>query len=375
MTETTLSGWRYGQTQAERLVAGLLHVEGFSAVDPQHPLGGPDGLKDVVCTKDGHRWIAACYFPSTSKSFADVRNKFEADFEGVAKNSATGFAFFVNQPLTISERAELQSLASGVQCEIYHLERIRALLDSPKGCGLRLEYLRIPMSAEEQWAFWQAMQVDVVTQLLENEKRRAGALAGVEAKLDLLIARTQSLEHNLTSRPSSVASLPALGNGLAPTGQLTLQLLCWLHRIVIEDMALPFSSAGTFRTIAVWVGVPGSSPETAKYVPPPPDQVVPLLSSWLEEWRARYPSLVGAPKSTVVDALARFHHRFVQIHPFLDANGRVARTLLDQAATELLGRSIGAEFTSDRTAYFEALSAADRGDMSGLIARVNASLK
>ena len=50
-TEQVLHSWRFGQTQAERLCAGLLIVEGFTSVDPQCPLGGPDGLKDLVCQK------------------------------------------------------------------------------------------------------------------------------------------------------------------------------------------------------------------------------------------------------------------------------------------------------------------------------------
>ena len=46
--------------------------------------------------------------------------------------------------------------------EIYHLQRLRALVDSPKGCGIRLEYLRIPMTEPKQWAFWSAVNYDVV---------------------------------------------------------------------------------------------------------------------------------------------------------------------------------------------------------------------
>ncbi len=56
-----------------------------------------------------------------------------------------------------------------IEVEIYHLERIRDLLDSPRGCGFRLEYLRIAMSEEEQLAFWSAMNYDVTRKLLQNE--------------------------------------------------------------------------------------------------------------------------------------------------------------------------------------------------------------
>ena len=63
-TEDVLTRWRYGSTQAERLCAGLLAIEGYQSIDPQCPLGGPDGLKDVICEKDGWKFVAAVYFPS-----------------------------------------------------------------------------------------------------------------------------------------------------------------------------------------------------------------------------------------------------------------------------------------------------------------------
>jgi hypothetical protein len=56
-------------------------------------------------------WIAAAYFLPTPPSFQEIQKKFEHDFAGVAANGAQGFAFFVNQPLTIGER---QSLTVGV---------------------------------------------------------------------------------------------------------------------------------------------------------------------------------------------------------------------------------------------------------------------
>jgi len=148
----------------------MLYLESFQDVDPQHPLGGPDGLKDVRCSRNGKTWIAAAFFPPTRPAFKEIQEKFDHDFAGVAANDAEAFAFFVNQPLTIGERETLQSKTGGVPTEIYHLERIRALLDSPKGCGVRLEYFRIPMTEPEQWAFWSAMNHDVVRKLSEKAR-------------------------------------------------------------------------------------------------------------------------------------------------------------------------------------------------------------
>lgn len=93
-TEGALREWRYGSTQAERLCAALLYLESFEDVDPQHPLGGPDGLKDVRCTKNGKTWIAAAYFPPTHPTLKEIQNKFAGDFKGVAANGAPGIRIF-----------------------------------------------------------------------------------------------------------------------------------------------------------------------------------------------------------------------------------------------------------------------------------------
>lgn len=82
-TESALRDWRYGNAQAERLCAAILHLESFQDVDPKHPLGGPDGLKDVRCSKDGKTWIAAAYFPPTHLTFSEIRIKFDHDFAGL----------------------------------------------------------------------------------------------------------------------------------------------------------------------------------------------------------------------------------------------------------------------------------------------------
>ena len=66
---------------------------------------------------------------------------------------------------------------------------------------------------------------------------------------------------------------------------------------------------------------------------------------------------------------AWLHHRFTQIHPFQDGNGRVARALatlvfIKAGCFPLVVRDIADE----RTRYMEALEGADHGDLSGLVA-------
>ena len=58
-----LREWDKGQSESERLAARLLPLEGFVRIDPSHPLGGPDGGKDIVCKRDAKTWIVAAYSP------------------------------------------------------------------------------------------------------------------------------------------------------------------------------------------------------------------------------------------------------------------------------------------------------------------------
>jgi hypothetical protein len=149
-TELRLISWRDGSTQAERLAAAAMKLSGFEELDPQAPLGGPDGTKDIVCTKGGVRWIGAVYFPIGPVKFAAIKSKFKKDLAGVGTPYG-GFAFVTNQSLSVGQRAALSQIASeaGKESVILHLERLRALLDSPSGYGTRIQFLKIPMNLEE----------------------------------------------------------------------------------------------------------------------------------------------------------------------------------------------------------------------------------
>lgn len=141
--------WQKGQADSERLAADILCLEEFQSIDPAHPLGGPDGLKDIVMEKNGVRWIAAAHFPNGDKGFRSVEKKFVADFAGVAANNAKGFAFVTNQPLHIKSKSTLEDHATNCLCEIYDLERLRVILDSFSGVRIRERYLDIPATSAD----------------------------------------------------------------------------------------------------------------------------------------------------------------------------------------------------------------------------------
>jgi len=374
-TEAILQEWRYGQTQAERLCAELLHLESYESVDPQGPLGGPDGLKDVLCKKDGENWIAAVYFPPTRQDFSSIRKKFIDDLGGVSKNNAEGIVFFVNQRLTPGERTSLLSVALPKKAEIYHVERIRGILDSPKGYGVRLEYLRIPMTQEEQIGFFSVLRDDLTKRFLEQEK----SLIELHCKVDTFMMQTGSFFADIGRQPSSLLPFQDVGEEPKlihfPTANLSIGQLRWLHRVITDKSRSPITQRGHFRSLSVWIGLPGSGPEEARFSPAPPEEVFPRIEALLEHWRNRYPALIHAAPDAIIKELAAFHHCFLSIHPFLDANGRVARAILQQQALELLRRNITAEFTSDPLTYYDALHKADEGDKVDLENLIRACLE
>lgn len=74
-TEYKLLNWRGDSLNAERMCADILVMQDFESVDPQSPLGGPDGTKDILCKKGGRTYLAAVYFAPLPKTSSDPINK------------------------------------------------------------------------------------------------------------------------------------------------------------------------------------------------------------------------------------------------------------------------------------------------------------
>jgi Fic family protein len=114
----------------------------------------------------------------------------------------------------------------------------------------------------------------------------------------------------------------ALEHGIARLKDIPIcvRLIKELHEKLMTGVRGQHATAGQFRKIQNWIGKPGCTPETASFVPPPPDEVEPCLAAWekfLHE--SDLPPLV---------AIALAHYQFEAVHPFLDGNGRVGRLLI-----------------------------------------------
>lgn len=363
-TESELREWRYGSTQAERLAAALLALDGHYDVTPQAPLGGADDRKDILSRRTQGTYLTAVYFPSTCKNFTDVSNKFDHDREGVQRHEADYFVFMTNQHLTLEQRARLKGRGSPSD-EIYDLQRIVAILDSPPGYGLRLSHLRIQMTIEEQISFFDVLQGQVALH------RNAGS--GNEKPLSHEVAgRTLTLLDDIRDLVEASTVKNVVGNVTAPMSELTLASISLIHGAVARQPTSSFGLGGPFRAIPVWI-TDGSGKRLAEVCPP--EEIVPKLKELLFWWRSKYTDLAANPlQESVIQALTEFHFRFSEIHPFIDDNGRMSRFLLNKACEELLHRRIDMKLAEKSTEYYEALSSAATGDMTRLQAFISAAL-
>lgn len=148
-TWNRLLEWDQGQAPSERLAARLLTLEHFVSIDPSHPLGGKDGGKDIACERDGRKFIVACYFPRGQQTFGTIETKYTDDVEKIRGRGVDGLVFFTNQEITLGERASLAKIAEPLVLDLYHLERIAAIMDTPSAYGLRLEFLNVGINKEE----------------------------------------------------------------------------------------------------------------------------------------------------------------------------------------------------------------------------------
>jgi hypothetical protein len=151
------------QAMRERMCLALLPLLGpFTREQPRRPKGGPDGGRDIEAVYEGRTTIwGAVGFKNGGGSDEEARNvavaKFKTDIDRALDENASlaGFVFFTNVDLTPGRKEDLVRYAHGKKVtiiDIFDMERLRHVLDSPEGLIARLQYLEIPMSATEQAA-------------------------------------------------------------------------------------------------------------------------------------------------------------------------------------------------------------------------------
>lgn len=151
--------------------------------------------------------------------------------------------------------------------------------------------------------------------------------------------------------------------------KLSIALIQKVHRLCFKDILQ--TEAGKFRTRQVTF----SGQEAMHF-----SQIYEQMTNLCSDVQTR---LSNFSKSTnekfineVVDLLSWFQHRFVQIHPFIDYNGRLARLFTNFILMRLILPiiEIKIENRKDRQKYIAALQKADNHDYSLLKQMISMAL-
>lgn len=101
---------------------------------------------------------------------------------------------------------------------------------------------------------------------------------------------------------------------------LSLRVIRNMHEVLLAGVRGEAKDPGQFRKIQNWIGGPGSTLETARFVPP----TVPDMTEGLYNWE----KYLHTDDKDILVQLAVVHAQFEILHPFIDGNGRIGRLLI-----------------------------------------------
>jgi Fic family protein len=145
---------------------------------------------------------------------------------------------------------------------------------------------------------------------------------------------------------------------------LSLRLIREMHEILVRGVRGYEKTPGEFRRTQNWIESPDNRPATARFVPPPVDDMMRSLDDWekyLHDESPRLPLLIRC---------ALLHYQFETIHPFLDGNGRLGRLfvvlcLMDKGRLPGPLLYLSSYFDQRKSAYYDRLQyVRERGEIN-----------
>jgi Fic family protein len=133
---------------------------------------------------------------------------------------------------------------------------------------------------------------------------------------------------------------------------VSLRLIREIHGVLMSGSRGGQQTPGEFRRTQNWIG--GTRPGNARFVPPPPHEMMQALAALEAFIHAPHPELHPILTAGLV------HAQFETIHPFLDGNGRLGRLLITflLCAEDVLTQPflyLSLYFKKHRDAYYDAL--------------------
>lgn len=124
-----------------------------------------------------------------------------------------------------------------------------------------------------------------------------------------------------------------------------------IHSIIVEDVDKEI--AGVYRKTDVFIAGSDHKPPSALEVPTKMNELI--------TWAKKHHN-----KMEAVEFAALFHHKFVEIHPFQDGNGRTGRLLMNIFLMQA-GYPLTIIQNNDRKKYYRVLALADQGSFKALV--------
>lgn len=159
---------------------------------------------------------------------------------------------------------------------------------------------------------------------ITREAVLSSRIEGTQASISELLAYNAGVPLNqdpddLTEVQNYIIALEYGLNRLSEL-PLSLRLIKEIHNRLMQGVRGAHATPGEFRKSQNWIGQPGCTLNTAKFVPPPVDQMMDCLNDFEKFlYDRQLPALLH---------IALCHYQFEAIHPFLDGNGRIGRLLI-----------------------------------------------
>ncbi len=198
---------------------------------------------------------------------------------------------------------------------------------------------------------------------ITKEAAYSSQVEGTRAKLtDALQAEIGATQELPDDVGDIIHYIEAMNKGLQKLEALplSLRLIKEVHETLLTGArSHTYPYPGEFRKVQNWIM--GTSPADARFVPPPPDKILPAMGD-LEKFihaRSEIPALIKA---------ALIHSQFETIHPFIDGNGRTGRLLItfylcQQGMLEKPVLYLSEYFKKHRDLYFALLDGYRRGNV------------
>jgi Fic family protein len=241
------------------------------------------------------------------------------------------------------------TITNKINNALLEIERARGFLEA---ANLKEEWVRAMQSEALILEAHHSTHIEG-TQLTLPEARRILAGELVDE------AQTDDRQELLNYR----AAIELVSERIVGSPDITEELVKEIHAVLVRDVRGGTLEPGSYRTVQN--AVVNSETEEVIYMPPPPEEVPPLMADfvdWLNAETDISPVLIAGIA----------HFRFVDIHPFVDGNGRTTRVL----CTHILNRggydfkrlfSLSEYYDRGRQAYYEAIQSVrgDKEDLTG----------